>query len=118
MHHLLLALPLVGLVLFLILPWPAASPLYIVVFVGSLGIYWKILQAQRRRPVTGKRAMIGGQAVVVRAEGNEVEVDYQGEIWRAISPEPLHQGQHVIVEAIEGLSLRVTPAKPVEEVAQ
>lgn len=112
MHHLLLALPLVGLVLFLILPWPAASPLYIVVFIGSLGIYWKILQAQRRRPTIGKRAMVGDHAVVIRTEGNDVEVDYQGEIWRAVSFQPLHPGQEVIVEAIEGLSLRVAPSKP------
>ncbi len=111
MHHLLLVLPLVGLVLFIFLPWPAALPLYIVVFAGSLGIYWKILQAQRRRPTIGKRAMIGGQAMVIRADGDEAEVDYQGVIWRAISPEPLQQGQEVTIEAIDGLSLHVAPSK-------
>ncbi len=110
MHHLLLVLPLVGLVLFIFLPRSAALPLYVVVFIGSLGIYWKILKAQRRRPIIGKRAMIGGHAVVIRADGNDIEVDYQGEIWRGVSSEPLHHGQQVIVEAIEGLSLRVTPS--------
>jgi len=62
--------------------------------VGCLAcIYWKIIQAQRRRPVIGKRAMIGDRAVVVRVGGDAVEVECEGEIWRAISPEPLHQGQ-------------------------
>jgi len=112
MHHLLLVLPLLALVLFILLPWPAALPLYIVVLVGSLGIYWKVIQAQRRRPAIGKRAMIGGHAVVTRANGNDVEVEYQGEIWRASSTHPLRHGQHVTVEAIEGLILRVAPSKP------
>jgi membrane-bound serine protease (ClpP class) len=112
MHHLLLILPLVGLVLFVFLLWQVALPLYAVILGISLGVYWKIIQAQRRRPVIGKRAMIGDRAVVVRVEGDDVEVEYEGEIWRAVSPEPLHQGQQVIIESVEGLILRVAPLKP------
>ena len=112
MHHLLLILPLLGLILFVFLLWQVALPLYMVMLVVSLGIYWKIIQAQRRRPVIGKRAMIGGRAVVVRIGGDVVEVEYEGEIWRAVSPEPLHQGQQVIIESVEGLILRVAPLKP------
>ena len=112
MHHLLLILPLLGLVLFVFLLWQVALPLYMVMLVISLGIYWKIIQAQRRRPVIGKRAMIGGRAVVVRVEEDAIEVEYEGEIWRAISPEPLHQGQQVIIESVEGLILRMAPLKP------
>ena len=111
MHHLLLVLPLLGLALFIFLSWLAALPLYIAVLAGSLVIYWKIIQAQRRRPTIGKRAMIGGQAVVVRVDGNDVEVDYQGVIWRAICPQPLHDGQQVIIDGVEGLILRVVPLK-------
>jgi membrane protein implicated in regulation of membrane protease activity len=47
--------------------------------------------------------------VVVRVGGDAVEVEYEGEIWRAISPEPLHPGQQVIIESVEGLILRVAP---------
>jgi membrane-bound serine protease (ClpP class) len=112
MHHLLLILPLLGLMLFVFLVWQVALPLYMVMLVVSLAIYWKIIQAQRRRPVIGKRAMIGDRAVVVRVGGDAVEVEYEGEIWRAVSPEPLHQGQQVIIESVEGLILRVAPLKP------
>ena len=108
--HLLLVLPLLGLLLFIFLIWQIALPLYVIILIASLGIYWKIIQAQRRRQVTGKKAMIGGQAVVVRVEGSNVEVDYEGEIWRASSPQPLQLGQQVIIEAVEGLALRVSPA--------
>ena len=110
MHHLLLVLPLLGFVLFIFLMWQIALPLYVVILGVSLGVYRKVIRAQRRRPVTGKRAMIDNRAVVVRAEGGEVEVDYEGEIWRASSPQPLQPGQQVIIEAVEGLTLRVSPA--------
>ena len=110
MHHLLLVLPLLGFALFIFLRWQIALPLCVVILGVSLGVYWKVIQAQRRRPVTGKRAMIGNRAVVVKAESGEVEVDYEGEIWRASSPQPLQPGQQVIIEAVEGLALRVSPA--------
>jgi membrane protein implicated in regulation of membrane protease activity len=111
MHHLLLLVVLFGWILFLFLSWQIAFPLYVMGIAISLTLYWKIIQAQRRRPTIGKRAMIGDQAIVVRAEADVVEVSYQGEIWRAISSHPLYQGQQVIIEAVEGLILRVVPLR-------
>jgi len=109
MHHLLLILPLLGFILFVFLLWQVALPLYMVMLVVSLGIYWKIIQAQRRRPTTGRRAMIGGRAVVVSVKEGEAEVDYQGEIWHAVSSEPLKSGEQVIIQDVKGLILQVTP---------
>ena len=109
MHHLILILPLVGFILFIFLVWPVALPLYLIILIGSIAIYWRIVQAQRRRPVIGKRAMAGDQAVVIRVEGDNVEVEYEGEIWRAVSAQPLHRDQQVIIEGVEGLILRVKP---------
>ena len=110
MHHLLLLFVLIGWILFLFLSWQIALPLYVMGVIISLAIYWKVIQAQRRRPVIGKRAMVGDQAVVVRVEAEEVEVEYQGETWHAVSSQPLHNGQKVIIEGVEGLILRVKPA--------
>jgi len=109
MHHLLLLVVLFGWILFLFLSWQIALPLYVIGVVISLAIYWKIILAQRRRPIVGKRAMIGDQAIVVRAQADEIEVDYQGEIWRAISSQPLGVDQKVIIEGVEGLILKVKP---------
>ncbi len=111
MHHLLLLLPLVGLVLFIYLVWQVALPLYVIVLIATLALYWKIIKAQRRTPVVGKRAMIGDPAVVVSVKEGQMEVDYQGEIWRAVSSQPLHVDQKVIIEGVEGLILRVAPSK-------
>jgi membrane protein implicated in regulation of membrane protease activity len=47
--------------------------------------------------------------VVASAGEGQAEVQYHGETWQAISSEPLHPGQAVVIEAVEGLALRVTP---------
>jgi len=110
MHHLLLLVVLLGWILFLFLSWQIALPLYVIGVVISLAVYWKIILSQRRRPVIGRRAMIGDRAVVVSLKEGEVEVEYQGEIWRAVSSQPLRAGQKVVIEGVEGLTLRVKPA--------
>jgi membrane-bound serine protease (ClpP class) len=109
MHHLLLLFVLVGWILFLFLWWQIALPLYVIGIIISLAIYWKIVLSQRRRPITGKRAMIGDQAVVVSLKEGAAEVEYQGEIWRAVSSLPLQAGQKVMIEGVEGLTLTVKP---------
>ena len=51
--------------------------------------------------------MIGDRAVVVSVKGNEAEVEYQCETWRAVSPKTLNPGQQVVIEGVDGLTLRV-----------
>ncbi len=110
MHHLFLLLTLVGLSLFLFLPWPlalaACVPLVILSFVGySIGS-----QAGHRPVVTGKKAMLGDEAVVLAVSDGKTEVAYQGEIWRAVSSWELHQGDRVIILEVDGLTLTVAPS--------
>ena len=117
MYHWVLVLPLLGLILFMFLSWRLALPFYLAILVVSLGTYWKIVQAQRQRPAMGRRSMTGGQAVVVWVKGSDIEVEYKGETWRALSAQPLHQGQHVMIEGVEGLTLRVVPLKSGDDIA-
>ncbi len=109
-------MPLIALILFFVMPWPYALALYIPIAGVSLLGYWKMLQAQRLPPTIGRRAMIGGRADVVDAKGEEVKVRYRGEIWRAVSLHALQRGQKVIIEGVEGLTLRVEPlSQPAED---
>ncbi len=109
-------MPLIALLLFLFLPWPYALALYIPIAGVSLLGYWKMLQAQRRPPAVGTRAMVGERADVISSKSDGVEVRYRGEIWRAISPRALRSGQEVIIEGVEGLTLRVVPlSQPAED---
>ncbi len=112
-------MPLIALLLFLFLPWPYALALYIPIAGVSLLGYWKMLQAQRQPPTVGTRAMIGARADVVSSKGEGIEVRYRGETWRATSPHILQHGQAVIIEGVEGLTLRVAPlSQPAEDPVQ
>ena len=109
MHHLLLFLPILALLLFFILPWQAALLLYGIILFGSLYGYWKALQALRQPRIMGRGAMVGQSAVVVRVVKDNIDVAYQGEVWKARSSQPLQPGQEVIIEGVEGLVLSVRP---------
>jgi membrane-bound serine protease (ClpP class) len=66
-----------------------------------------VVQAQRRRPVTGAEGLVGMSG---RAESDlrpEGWVLVNGECWRAVAGEPVEVGATVSVEAVDGLSLRV-----------
>jgi membrane-bound serine protease (ClpP class) len=102
-------MPLLALFLFVFLPWQVALPLYVPIALGSLALTRRMQQTQRETPASGREAMIGAQAVVTNVGHREAKVRYRGEIWRAVSAQPLRAGQQVVVEAVEGLILRVTP---------
>lgn len=105
--HILLAMPAVGLLLFLFLPLMVALPMYGVVATASLLLYYKVLQAMRLRVTTGMEAMLGAEAEVVSRldDGglSQYIVWQQGEQWSAISPEELHEGDKVRVVGFEGM---------------
>jgi len=109
MHHVLLFLPLLALILFFFFPWQVALPFYALILIGSIIGYWKALQAQRQPPIMGRKVMIGDQADVITVEKGEIEVEYKGEIWGAVSSQLLQPGQRVIIEKVEGLTLQVAP---------
>jgi membrane-bound serine protease (ClpP class) len=109
MHHSLILVLLLALLLFVFLPWQFALPLYVPILSIIVYSYWKIRQAQRQRPVVGEQSMIGDRALVVSSSREQIEVHYRGETWRAVSSQPVHRGQRVIIEGVEGLTLRVAP---------
>jgi len=82
----------------------------IVLVTALLGGFWAFAMtkavAMRRRPIAvGPEEIVGMEGVV--REGGLVFV--RGELWRARSEAPLHTGQRVRVDGIEGLTLAVTP---------
>ena len=93
-------------------PYRANVPV-IIVLTLLIGGFWALAVsksfAARRAPVTvGPEQIIGLQGVV-RAGG---DVFVRGELWRVRSEEPLHEGDRVTVDALDGLTLavhRITP---------
>jgi membrane-bound serine protease (ClpP class) len=69
------------------------------------------MQAQRQKPVTGAEGLVGeqGRALSEISADGVGQVTVHGEIWRAISSQPIPSGARVRVVAIHGLTLTVAP---------
>ena len=84
-------------------------PTMATVAVVVLGMTWMAVRAKQRRPAMGQERMIGDVAIActdVRLRG---QVLLHGEIWEAISDEPIRQGEEAEVQAVRGLTLTVKP---------
>ena len=107
MYHLILLLPVLGLVVFWIWPLTISVPVYGVIFILSLGMYALIMRAMRRPVLSGSEELLHSRGEVVDVQGNVLHVRVHSELWNAASHEPLHRGDHVRVIGMEGLVLRV-----------
>jgi len=95
----------------------------IVALCAAVGFGSMLVVARRRilrplftRPRTGREALVGNIGVVRAGKGAEPQVFVDGSLWRA-EPDPihneaeLHDGDRVVVERINGLTLRVRKAE-------
>jgi membrane-bound serine protease (ClpP class) len=82
-----------------------------------LGLGRLAISAQRLRPVTGSEGMMGEQGRALTAIGADQpgQVSVHGEIWRAVSPEPIAAGASVRVIALNGLTAVVEPVRAAKE---
>ncbi|NJD31449.1 MAG: nodulation protein NfeD, partial [Gammaproteobacteria bacterium] len=64
----------------------------------------------RRRPVTtGAEALLRDHAEAVESFERQGFVRVHGEIWNAVSPEPVREGQRLRIRKVDGLTLQVEP---------
>jgi membrane-bound serine protease (ClpP class) len=76
----------------------------------------RILRPLRARPRTGREALVGHVGVVRSSDGPKPHVFVDGSLWRA-EPSPIHQqaelheGDRVVVERVNGLTLCVRKAE-------
>jgi membrane protein implicated in regulation of membrane protease activity len=99
--------PLIGLVLFLILPWTIALPSYLIIVTLSILMYRKIMQSMELPVTTGIEGLIGSVG--------EVEPDGSlalgTERWKIASPpqDDLVPGHRVRIVGFEDMQLEVQP---------
>lgn len=103
--HLLLMSPVIGLGLFLILPWPVALPLYLVIVALSLFLYAKVMQSMHQPVTTGQEGLLGRVAEL----GPDGSLKVAGERWLITRPGDWQPGQRVRVTGFSGLRLEVQP---------
>lgn len=98
------------LMLFVVPPWLGAVlvALALVAEIGELVLWRRFLD--RYRVVTGAEGLPGERGEVIEACDPEGSVRIRGEIWKARSEQPLKRGEQIVVDAVDGLTLRVAPA--------
>ena len=109
--HLLLLVPVVGLGLFWVLPWPLASVIYAGGVAPSLLIAWVGWRALQAPPMMGVEAMVGEMGEAITDLVPLGQVRYRNDLWTARSAEPVRKGERVRITAVEGVRLRVTPER-------
>ncbi len=107
MCHLILLLPVLGLVVFWLWPLAVSVPAYGVILVISLVFYYFIMQALHRPVVTGAEEILRKTGKVVEVRGRKIRVRVRGELWNAESSDRLHSGDNVRITGLDGLVLRV-----------
>jgi membrane protein implicated in regulation of membrane protease activity len=114
MCHLIFFLPVFGLPVFWFFPFKTALVIYLIICVVSLLLYYKVFQALHAKVCTGKEAMLGKTAVVIRNIDPEGKIQYATEIWRVTSRgKTFSKGEKVLITGVLGLNLLVAEA-PIE----
>ncbi|MFN3739650.1 MAG: NfeD family protein [Thermodesulfovibrionales bacterium] len=93
--------PFFKLSLYVILPAVIITALFFVITFGLAFKAWK------RKPVTGAEGIVGLEGIARTDIRDDGMVYVRGEIWSAMSDEPIKQGERVRVEAVSGLKLKV-----------
>lgn len=108
MCHLILAMPLLALPVFWLLPLSAAVPLYGVTLAVTAGVYVLAVKAMRKPIRTGAEDMLRAVGTVREVRGNALTVWVKSELWSAENgDEAMAVGDAVEVLAVDGLKLRV-----------
>jgi membrane-bound serine protease (ClpP class) len=92
------------------IPLSWVLPGALVMAAGAFLLVRLVVEAQKRRSVTGEEGMIGQRGVVAEPLDPEGWVLVAGERWRARAEAPVPAGDPVEVLAVEGLRLRVRRA--------
>jgi len=108
--HLLFLVPLAGLGLFFVLPWPAAAAVNVVLAALALGIAPPAMRALKRPVLTGREALVGVSAEAASDIEREGLVRCQGELWTATgNGVRIPKGARLTVIDVQGAKLVVAP---------
>jgi membrane-bound serine protease (ClpP class) len=84
-------------------------PTAVVFGMVLMTLTWIALKTQRRHAVTGAEAMVGTIVLAQTDVAPKGRVFVHGEIWEAVSDEPIREGEEAKVKGISGLTLKVVP---------
>jgi membrane-bound serine protease (ClpP class) len=94
---------------FLQISWAVILPVVALVGGFTLLVVGMGMRAMRRRPSTGSEGMVGLVGVAKTALAPQGKILVRGELWEAVSEQPLQPGDRAEVVRLEGLRLHVRP---------
>jgi membrane-bound ClpP family serine protease len=89
-------------------PWGVAAILAGMAIEIGEAAFW-IRLSRRLRPATGAEALVGAEGVAATDCRPEGSVRVGGELWGAVCPGGIFEGEPIVVESVSGLTLRVRP---------
>ncbi len=96
--------------------WSVILPVVTLASAFALLIVSMGMRALRRRPVTGREEMVGLVGIAKTTLAPQGQLAVHGELWEAISEQPLGPGDQAEVTGVDGLRLRVKPFPRKKEV--
>lgn len=81
--------------------------IYVWLLAGSIALAYAVLYVLQRKPTTGVEGLQDQIGTVIGLTDGRIQMQVRGEIWVAESQEVLRPGDKVIVDAVDGLTLRV-----------
>lgn len=96
--------------------WAVIVPVVTLASAFTLLVIGTGVNALRRRPVTGREGMVGLVGIARTALAPDGQLAVHGELWEAVSEQPVSAGAEVEVTAVDGLRLRVKPCAKKKEV--
>jgi len=69
------------------------------------------IKAHRNKVVTGVQGLIGQKGIAKTPLNPTGQIFVHGELWSAVSSEPVALGESVVVNKLEGLTLEVAPLR-------
>ena len=96
--------------------WAVILPVVALASAFTLLVIGTGINALRRRPATGREEMVGLVGVARTALAPDGQLAVRGELWEAVSEQPVSPGEQVEVTAVDGLRLRVKPHLKKKEV--
>lgn len=107
MCHLALFMPIFALPVFWLLPWPAATAIYLAVLVLSAWLYYVVFKIMHRPSLVGMQTLIDRRGKLIQASGSCGLARIGRELWKVESRVPLRVDDDVRVTGHRGFVLEV-----------
>lgn len=92
------------------IPRPVLIVAIIVVSILSILVGWLVFRAMQLKPATGKEGLAGEKGVALTPLNPRGKVSVHGEIWQAVSEEPISEGEMIQVVRVIGMQVHVKRA--------